>query len=41
MNPITPDNATWYYAAYCVTVVVYVGYAASIWWRRRSLRAKR
>jgi len=32
-----PDNAFWYHAAYAVVVVVYAGYAVSIWWRRRAV----
>lgn len=30
-----PDTAYWYHLAYGVSVVVYGGYIASIWWRRR------
>lgn len=35
-----PNNAGYYHAAYIVVVVVHVAYAASIWLRRRSVRAR-
>jgi heme exporter protein D len=38
---MTPDNGFWYQLAYGVTIVTYVAYIASIWWRRRSLRKNR
>jgi hypothetical protein len=30
-----PDNSYWYHLAYTVAGVVYVGYAVTLWWRRR------
>jgi hypothetical protein len=37
------DNAVYYQAAYAVAALVYVAYAASLWWRGRDLarRAER
>ena len=37
---MTPDNAGYYYAAYIVAAVIYVGYALSIVLRTRALRAR-
>ena len=34
---MTPDTDAWYHAAYVVAAVAYIGYIASIWWRRRCL----
>jgi hypothetical protein len=34
---MTPENAGYYHAAYVVAVVLYVGYAWSVWWRRRRI----
>ena len=33
-----PDNAIWYHLTYAIVAVMYGGYAASLWWRRRWLR---
>lgn len=30
-----PDTAHWYHLAYMVATLVYVGYIASLWWRKR------
>lgn len=35
-----PNNAGYYHAAYIIVVVVHVAYAASIWLRRRAVRAR-
>jgi hypothetical protein len=35
-----PDDAYWYHLAYGVAALIYVAYTASIWWRRRCLRAR-
>ena len=35
---MTPDNASYYYAAYAVAVAVYAGYALSLWRRRARVR---
>lgn len=35
-----PQDAFWYHLAYTVAGVVYTGYAASLWWRRRKWRRK-
>lgn len=35
-----PQNAFWYHVAYAAAIVIYAGYAASIWWRRRCLRRR-
>jgi heme exporter protein D len=35
-----PDNASYYHAAYAISVVVYAVYALSVWRRRRSLRRR-
>jgi hypothetical protein len=32
---MTPDNAGYYHAAYVLAVVIYGGYALSLWFRRR------
>jgi hypothetical protein len=32
---MTPDNAGYYHAAYILAVVIYGGYALSLWLRRR------
>lgn len=32
-----PDNAGYYYAAYGILLVMFVGYAFSIRWRRRAI----
>ena len=37
---MTPDTAGWYYAAYVVAALAYVGYGVSLWWRRRCLSNK-
>lgn len=31
------DNAFFFHAAYVATAVVYVAYAATLWWRERAL----
>jgi hypothetical protein len=37
-----PDNAGYMVAAYIVTAVILVGYAARLWWRaRRAIRKER
>lgn len=36
-----PDNAGYYHIAYVVAVVLYGGYAVTIWVRRRSVRRRR
>jgi len=36
-----PNNAGYYHAAYLIVVVVHAAYAASIWLRRRAVRARR
>lgn len=33
-----PDTEAYYRIAYVVAGVLYIGYAASIWWRARKLR---
>ncbi|HTL94807.1 MAG TPA: hypothetical protein VL157_04655 [Gemmatimonadaceae bacterium] len=35
-----PNNAGYYHAAYIIVAAVHVAYAASIWWRRRSVRER-
>ena len=35
-----PNNAGYYHAAYLIVVVVHAAYAASIWLRRRAVRAR-
>lgn len=35
-----PNNAGYYHAAYIIVVAVHVAYAASIWIRRRAVRAR-
>lgn len=35
-----PRNAFWYHLAYTVAMVVYGGYALSLWLRRRWLRRR-
>jgi hypothetical protein len=35
-----PNNAGYYHAAYIIVAVVHIGYATSIWMRRRSVRAR-
>jgi hypothetical protein len=35
-----PRNEGYYYAAYALSALVYVGYAVSIWWRARELDRK-
>jgi len=32
-----PQNAGYMYAAYAAAVVIYAGYALSIWWRVRDV----
>jgi heme exporter protein D len=36
-----PDNAVYYQMAYAATIVLYVGYAATLVIRRRALAARR
>jgi hypothetical protein len=35
-----PNNAGYYHAAYLIVVLVHTAYAASIWLRRRAVRAR-
>jgi hypothetical protein len=35
-----PNNAGYYHAAYIAAVILYGGYAFSIWWRARGVRAR-
>jgi hypothetical protein len=35
-----PDNAGYFQAAYAAAAIVYLGYAASIWWRSNKVRAR-
>ncbi|MGH7648300.1 MAG: hypothetical protein ACREND_09295 [Gemmatimonadaceae bacterium] len=35
-----PNNAGYYHAAYIIVAVAHIGYAASIWMRRRTVRAR-
>jgi hypothetical protein len=35
-----PDNAIYYHAAYVAAAVIFGGYAVSIWWRGRRVRAR-
>lgn len=35
-----PNNAGYYHAAYIIVAAVHVAYAASIWLRRRAVRAR-
>lgn len=35
-----PHNAGYYHAAYIIVAVVHAAYAASIWMRRRAVRAQ-
>lgn len=37
---MTPDNAGYYHAAYVATAIIYVAYAASVWWRGVCLARK-
>lgn len=37
---MVPDNASYMYAAYAVTLAVYALYSLSIWRRRRRVRAQ-
>jgi hypothetical protein len=37
---MTPDNASYYYAAYVATAVIYVAYAVSIAVRLRKARER-
>lgn len=38
---MTPDTASYYYAAYAIVVALYAGYAVSIWRRGRRARSRR
>jgi hypothetical protein len=38
---VIPENAGYYHAAYAVALVLYAGYAGSLWWRRRRIRERR
>lgn len=35
---MTPDTASYYYAAYIGAAVLYGGYVLSLWWRARRSR---
>jgi len=35
-----PENAGYMHAAYAAAMVIYAGYAVSIWWRARALKAR-
>ena len=35
------DTGSYFVAAYTITGLMYAGYAASIWWRRRALAERR
>ena len=37
---MTPQNAGYYYAAYAILAVLYVGYVVSIWYRARKLGSR-
>lgn len=37
---MTPDNATFFYAAYVAGLVVYAGYVLLLRWRERDLAAR-
>ena len=37
---MTPDTSSYYYAAYVVLIVLYAGYAVSLWWRAEKSRAQ-
>ena len=36
--PVTPDTAAYYYAAYAILAVLYLGYALTLWWRARDVK---
>jgi hypothetical protein len=35
-----PANAAYYHAAYAAAVIIWTGYALSLWWRARRLRSR-
>ena len=35
---MSPDNASYYHAAYVVAVLVYLGYTVTLWRRRARVR---
>jgi len=37
---MTPDTRSYYYAAYALLAVLYIGYVVFLWWRAEKSRAQ-